>query len=115
MSPPLHLADLTDIALTIAIHSYFAILVTYSVALYLQTGPLNDAEWGMQLFRPDDLWPNYTWIVMIPAALTAGASLPMFFSGLLHIPSLTVLIMLFVCMLTLPCLISNKIARQLWC
>lgn len=33
---------------------------------------------------------------MSPAALVAGASLPMFLSGILHMPSLAVLIMLFV-------------------
>lgn len=36
------------------------------------------------------------WIVMIPAAVAAAASLPMLLEGLLHMPSLPVLVMLFV-------------------
>lgn len=83
--------------LTIAFHSFLAIFLTYSVALYLGSESSNktDGKWGILRSRPDQLWPNSSWLVMIPAALATGASLPMFLQGLLHMPSLAVLVMLF--------------------
>ena len=53
--------------------------------------------WGIQMFmgEHDFLWAN-TWTGMIPASLSAAAAVPMLLEGILHMPSLSVLVMVFV-------------------
>jgi hypothetical protein len=53
-------------------------------------------QWGLKQPDGDYALLNKYWIFMIPASLAAAASLPMLLEGLLHMPSLPVLVMLFV-------------------
>ena len=77
-------------------------LLVYIITLYLSSRPSNTnggmlADWGIRHRPlPDNMWPNRTWIGMIPAAVAAGGSLPMLLEGVLHMPSLPVLAMIYV-------------------
>lgn len=90
------------VALAISMHWNVAILLVYLITCCLSTGPSDEnegklANWGIgRRSLPKELWPNHTWLYMIPAAITAGASLPMLLEGILHMPSLPVLVMIYV-------------------
>lgn len=51
---------------------------------------------GLRKPGGDKFLLNTYWTAMAPAAVAAAASLPMLFEGVLHMPSLPVLVMLFV-------------------
>jgi len=83
-------------------HWSVAILFVYTITSYLSSRPSNISEgklagWGITRRQlPNKLWPNRSWLYMIPAAVTAGALLPMLLEGFLHMPSLPVLVMIYV-------------------
>jgi hypothetical protein len=52
--------------------------------------------WGLKTPGRWDFQASKNWTVVVPAALSAAVSLPMLLEGLLHMPSLPVLVMLFV-------------------
>ncbi|KAL5327139.1 hypothetical protein ACEPPN_004831 [Leptodophora sp. 'Broadleaf-Isolate-01'] len=86
--------------LMIAFHSSAAILFVYIILLRIKSdsnyipGPKRRG-WGLRQPDGDDFLANSYWTPMIPASLAAAASFPMLLEGLLHMPSLAVLVMLF--------------------
>jgi hypothetical protein len=92
---------LTHPALTIAFRVFSSILVIYTILLHLGTGSSNTNGWKPRIWtlrrpeRNDVLFHKHS-LAMMPAAITAAASLPMLLEGVLHMPSLPVVGMLFV-------------------
>ncbi|RDW83314.1 hypothetical protein BP5796_04805 [Coleophoma crateriformis] len=86
------------LALTIALRSFVVLGLAYVLALYTADEPKAEENilWNyLQGSRRGTPWPVATWLAMFPAALMAAVSLPMFMMGVLHMPSLPVLVMLF--------------------
>ncbi|KAE8452067.1 hypothetical protein EG329_002233 [Mollisiaceae sp. DMI_Dod_QoI] len=83
--------------LTIAFHSFTAILVTYILrAVFGSTNTqANTQQWSFRNPSESDLLPTKYWAFMLPAAMTAAASFPMLLEGMLHMQSLPVIVMLF--------------------
>ncbi|CAG8974812.1 hypothetical protein HYALB_00000425 [Hymenoscyphus albidus] len=87
--------------LAIAFRAFVALSIVYVLALKFgsestASNPNNISQWGIQ--KPGGagaLMFNKHCIRMIPAALTAAASVPMLMEGILHMPSLPVLVMVF--------------------
>ncbi|TVY81547.1 hypothetical protein LSUE1_G006992 [Lachnellula suecica] len=85
--------------LTIAFRSFVVLAVGYIIALRMgsESATTNKPTKLSGMRRPSGnafLW-NKHWMVMIPAAVAAAASVPMLLEGVLHMPSLPVLVMLF--------------------
>lgn len=86
-------------ALTIAFRSFAAILIAYLIYLRIATMPNNTSgslQRGLKMLSRNDFLSNKFWVVMLPAALAAAASFPMLLEGILHLPNLPVMVMLFV-------------------
>ncbi|TVY41369.1 hypothetical protein LSUB1_G003012 [Lachnellula subtilissima] len=86
--------------LTIAFQSYVALGVVYIIALRMgsdSTTTANKAGILQGIRKPSGNGSvlGFYCTAMIPAAVAAAASLPMLLEGLLHMPSLPVLVMLF--------------------
>ncbi|CZR68518.1 uncharacterized protein PAC_18417 [Phialocephala subalpina] len=85
--------------LTIAFRSFGAALVVYTILLRVasETNHISGgiSQWGLRKLTGSDLLVNKYWAFMLPAALAAAASFPMLLVGLLHMPSLPVIVMLF--------------------
>ncbi|TVY29279.1 hypothetical protein LHYA1_G001370 [Lachnellula hyalina] len=87
--------------LTIAFQSYVVLGVVYIIALRMgsdsSTTTANKARILQGIRKPSGNGSvlSFHCPVMIPAAVAAAASLPMLLEGLLHMPSLPVLVMLF--------------------
>ncbi len=89
------------VALTIAFRSFAFILIAYVILLrlgseYSITTGGRFSQWVLKTPGGWGFQASKDWTVMVPAALSAAASLPMLLEGLLHMPSLPVLVMLFV-------------------
>ncbi|RDW71181.1 hypothetical protein BP6252_07744 [Coleophoma cylindrospora] len=87
-----------SLALTIALRAFVVLGLAYVLALYTAEEPRAEENilWNyLQGSRRGSTWPVATWLAMFPAALMAAVSLPMFMMGVLHMPSLPVLVMLF--------------------
>ncbi|KAL3419573.1 hypothetical protein PVAG01_08071 [Phlyctema vagabunda] len=78
--------------LTIAFRSSAITSLAYLLFLY---APMV-TSWRIGFHQAEQsLVPSLRWLPMLPAALMAAISLPMLLEGLLHMPSLPVLVMLF--------------------
>ncbi|KAH8658789.1 hypothetical protein BGZ60DRAFT_127210 [Tricladium varicosporioides] len=87
--------------LTIAFRSFVAAGVIYIFALRAGSDSANTSsrkipQLGIRRSGGDDFLLNRQWSGMVIAALTGAAALPLLLEGLLHMPSLPVLVMLFV-------------------
>ncbi|KAG4412497.1 hypothetical protein IFR04_014353 [Cadophora malorum] len=96
--------------LTIAFRSFGTILIIYIVLLriksdanYIQSSKRSAR--GLRQPDGDDFLLNSYWGPMIPASLAAAASFPMLLEGILHMPSLAVLVMLFPVIYTIESLV----------
>ncbi|EKD20831.1 uncharacterized protein L3040_000936 [Drepanopeziza brunnea f. sp. 'multigermtubi'] len=86
--------------LTIALRSVVSMALVYVALLRIYTEPnvisgVKRRQWGLRQSEGNDFLLNRHWIPMIPASLAAAASFPMLMEGILHMPSLSVLVMLF--------------------
>ncbi|KAF4626091.1 hypothetical protein G7Y89_g12070 [Cudoniella acicularis] len=86
--------------LTIAFRFFAALSVIYIFALRAGTDAAGSSsrkipQYGIRRSGGDDFFLNSQWTKMIPAALAAAAAVPLLLEGLLHMPSLPVLVMLF--------------------
>ncbi|KAL2074834.1 hypothetical protein VTL71DRAFT_8613 [Oculimacula yallundae] len=86
--------------LTIAFRALAATLLGYIILLRMRsisnhTRSFIRMGWGLRQPDGDDFLANPSWGPMIPASLVAAASFPMLLEGLLHMPNLAVLVMLF--------------------
>ncbi|KAI9055222.1 hypothetical protein LZ554_000186 [Drepanopeziza brunnea f. sp. 'monogermtubi'] len=91
---------LDDYPLTIALRSVVSMAIVYVALLriYTESNVLSGAkrrQWGLRQSEGNDFLLNRHWIPMIPASLAAAASFPMLMEGILHMPSVSVLVMLF--------------------
>ncbi len=95
------------IAFTIAFRVLASILVAYLVTLRFDgesaDTPRGDSRrWGLRRPDGDVFMMNRYWAAMLPASLVAAAAFPMLLQGVLHMPSLPVLVMLFVSVSWIP-------------
>ncbi|PMD34210.1 hypothetical protein L207DRAFT_638754 [Hyaloscypha variabilis F] len=86
--------------LTIAFRVFASILVVYVILIRLsrESSSIHKVEWWRWAIRKPDsggLFLHAHLGLMIPASITAAASLPLLLEGLLHMPSLPVMVMLF--------------------
>ncbi|KAG4429820.1 hypothetical protein IFR05_014691 [Cadophora sp. M221] len=103
--------------LTIAFRSSAAILVVYIILLRIKIDSnyipgTQKKGWGLRQPDGDDFLANSYWAPMIPASLAAAASFPMLLEGLLHMPSLAVLVMLFPAIYSLESLVLFVFCSQ---
>ncbi|XMA08503.1 hypothetical protein WAI453_001294 [Rhynchosporium graminicola] len=86
--------------LRIAFRSAAATLIVYIILLRVNFGSnkrlgTKIRGWGLRQPDGDEFLANKHCVSMLPASLAAAISFPMLFEGMLHMPNLAVLIMLF--------------------
>jgi hypothetical protein len=96
------------LALAIAFRTFIALSIVYISSLRLgseasKSSTEKISQWGIRRPAGGSLLFNKYWTGMIPAALSAAASVPMLLEGILHMPSLPVLVMVFVSYIGMVC------------
>ncbi|KAG9229045.1 hypothetical protein BJ875DRAFT_211746 [Amylocarpus encephaloides] len=85
--------------LAISFRVFATLSVVYMVGWRLGAESTRDnttsTQWGIRRPRMRELLATKYWVGLLPASLSAAASLPMLLEGILHMPSLPVLVMVF--------------------